>query len=120
MPASKVSKVQKGNYYKRKTKKWLEDKGFTCEYIEQYKRYWNEKQNRAGFVKRDLFGSDVLAMNGEQVIFANSVFGIENIAEHYKRYMELPFPKDTSIVQRWIVVWQPRVREPEIIEVGKT
>ena len=53
--------------------------------------------------------------NGE-IIFWNSVFNRTNISEHKKRFNEYPYP-DNPIIKRWILVWELRVKDPEIIEV---
>ena len=66
------------------------------------------------FIKRDLFASDLLAMNEEKIIFIQSKLGKKNIADAFKKYKELKTPTG---VKKWIVVWEIRVREPEIIEV---
>ncbi|MEM2615753.1 MAG: hypothetical protein QXO44_03295 [Thermoplasmatales archaeon] len=103
----------KSNYYRWKTKKWFQDKGYHVEYVEVYRRI--VKENKTILLKKDLFGADMIAMNANEIIFANSVFGRKNIAKHVKEFEKYPFP---DFVERWIVVWDKGKREPEIVEVG--
>jgi hypothetical protein len=102
----------KGNYYKLRTKKWFIAKGYACELLEKLQRIYIKGQ--VIFIKRDVFGSDGLAMNSEEIIFWNSKFGKLNIAKGIKEFHEHPYP---TIVKRWVVVWEFRAREPEIVEV---
>ena len=108
--------ANKGNYYRRKTKAWLEAKGYTVEYMEHYQRIF--KAGKVILIKKDLFASDVLAINDKEIIFANSILGRKNIASHIKGYLAYEFP-DIPQVKRWIIVWEERARgEPEIIDIA--
>jgi len=108
----------KGNYYKLKTKKWFKEKGYACEYLEKLQRIVvkDKKKNKSKviFIKKDVWGADGVAMNGEEIIFWNSKLGDKNIAEGLKEFAKYPYPKN---VRRWLVVWEVRKREPEIVEV---
>jgi len=112
-----MGKRDKGNYYKRKTKKWFIKQGYWCDYVERLQRIVTydkfTKEPKVIFVKQDLAGADLLAMNGEELIFANSKLGRKNIAEGLKEFAKFPYP---PFVKRWLVVWEVRAREPEIIE----
>lgn len=108
--------MKKGNYYKKKTKEWLEKEGFYCEYLEKLQRIYT--QGRIIYVKRDLFGSDLLAMNGEKIVFVQVKSGSKNTGINYKKAIEefkkYPFP---NFVDRWIIIWKERQKEPEIIDL---
>lgn len=104
----------KGSYYRLKTKKWFIDKGYDCENAEKNQRIFIKGQ--VIFIKKDIFGADLIAMTTEEIIFANSVLGRKNIASHIKEFNKYKYP---DFVKRWIVVWEERAREPEIIEVEK-
>lgn len=106
-------KVQKSDYYRWKTKKWFQEKGYYVEYLEVYRRI--VKDGKTLIIKRDLFGADMMAINGKELIFANSVLGRKNIAKHVKEFEKYPYP---SSVNRWVVVWEKGRREPEIVEIG--
>jgi hypothetical protein len=110
----------KGNYYKIKTKRWFEEKGYLCEYLEKLQRIVT-KDKKSGnekiiWIKRDLFYSDGIAiLPDKEIIFWNSKFGKSNIAEGFKNYNNLKLPKIPQI-KKWLVVWEVRKQEPEIIE----
>jgi len=104
--------ANKGNYYKLKTKKWFIDKGYACEYLEKLQRISTPRG--VFFIKRDVFAADGLAMNGDEMIFWNSKLGKKNIAQGLKEFAKHPYPAG---IKRWVIVWEPRVAEPEIIEV---
>lgn len=106
------SNAQTGQYYKHKTKKWFLDKGYAAEYIEQLQRIF--VKGRVILVKRDLFASDILAMNSSELIFAQVKFGKKNIAAAIKEFNKHTFP---PFCQKWIIVWELRAREPEIVLV---
>ena len=106
--------MNKGNYYKYKTKKWLEKDGYVCEYLEKNQRLFIK--DRVIFIKRDLFGADGLAMNDEQIIFWQCKLNKKNVALAIKEFNKFPFPS-CPCLSRWIVIWKPRIRQPEIIEV---
>ena len=103
--------MNKGSYYKLKTKKWFEEKGYETEIVEKLQRIWTPKG--VFFKKQDVFGADGISMNEQEIIFWNSKFGKSNIAEGLKEFAKYPFP---NFVKRWLVVWEARVREPEIVE----
>lgn len=103
--------MNKGNYWKVKTKKYLEADGFLVEYLEKLQRIVT-KDGKVIFIKRDLLESDGLACNSERFILWNSTTK-EHIAEHLKRYAKLELP---AFIERWVVVWALRQREPEIVE----
>ena len=105
--------MSKGNYYKTKTKKFLEEDGYTVEYLEKLQRIVN-KAGQVIHVKRDLLESDGLATNESDFILWN-VTDRAHAAAHVKRYAELRLP---PFIRCWVIVWEPRSKEPEIIEVG--
>lgn len=112
------TKKNRGNYYKLRTRNWFRKKGYDCELSEKLypiidKDKITGETKLIGYRKSDIFGSDMIAMNGEEIIFANSKFGRQNITEGLKEFAKYPFP---SCVKRWVVVWEFRAREPEIIE----
>jgi len=102
----------KGNYYKLRTKKWFLDKGYYCDYLEKYQRIFSK--GRVIFIKKDLAGADGFAMNGDSIIFWQCKLNRSHIAEGIKGFKQFPYP---NTVDKWIIVWKPRAKEPEIIEV---
>lgn len=108
-----MSNVSKGTYYKLRTKKWLLEKGYEAEYIERMQRIF--AHGEIIYVKRDLFASDILAMNGKEMIFIQVKFNTAKgkINEALRQFGEHKFPPGTK---RWIVVWMKGDHEPEIVE----
>ena len=106
--------MNRGNYYKLRSKRWFIDKGYQCDYVEKLQRIY--VKGRIIYVKKDLFGADLLAFRREpeEFILANSVYNRKNIASHIKVFKEYPFP---GFIKLWILVWEFRAREPEIVEV---
>ena len=116
--------MSKGQYYKHKTKKWFEDKGYFCDYVERLQRIFITKRRKKGiateqegrilFRKKDWAGADGIAMNEQEIIFWNSKLGKKNLAEGLKEFLKYPYP---SCVKRWVIVWEKKAREPEIYDV---
>lgn len=109
---TKAQSYKKGTYYRLKTKKWFKEKGYFCEYLEKTQRIYTK--GKVIFIKRDIAGADGLAMNEKEIIFWQAKLNTANIASAIKEFHKFPYP---DIVQRWIVVWTSRVREPQIVEV---
>jgi hypothetical protein len=109
-----MSTVSQGNLYKKKSKDWFIKKGYDCEYLEIYIR------KGRFYAKRDLFGSDGMAMNGNEIIFWNSK-STENIGKRRNEFIKkaneefgrFRFPTG---VRRQLLLWPLGAKEPEIIE----
>jgi hypothetical protein len=107
-----------GNYYKTKTKKWFKEKGYLCEYLERLQRITRENNKgikQTIYIKRDIWGADGMAMNEEEIIFWNSKKGKAHLSSGKKEFTKYPYP---PYIKRWLIVWEPRVKEPKIIEIG--
>jgi len=98
------------------TKDLLEKLGFKCEYLEKSQRIFTK--NKLIFIKKDLFASDILAISKEKIIFIQVKGGkkktgidIKKAIQEFKKY---PFP---DCVDRWIVIWREREKEPTIIDL---
>lgn len=109
--------VSKGNYYRIKSKSWLERKGYTVAYLELYGRIF--VNGKIIFTKKDLFASDLLAMKKDtpELIFVNSVFNTKNIAKHIKNFLAQPIPMN-DVIKCWLLVWKERAHDPEIINIA--
>jgi len=108
-----MSNASKGNYYKIKTKKYLEDKGYVCEYLEKMQRIYTN--GKVIFIKRDLLGADGCAISDSEFILWNAILNKANVASHIKAFKAYPQGGD---IKRWLFIWQERVKEPEILEVN--
>lgn len=104
---------QKGNYYKLRTKKWLEEKGYQVAFLERLQMVYTKDKTIP--IKKDQLGSDLLAVNDSEVIFIQVKLNKGHISDGGKEFAKFIFPE---FAKRWIVVWVPRAREPEIVECG--
>jgi len=108
-----MSTISKGNRYKYKTKKWLENQGFKVEYSEMV-RYYFDKGRRIP-IKKDLFFSDIIAVRSDLVAFVQVKVNRRNLSPAKALLGALAVPKN---VEKWIVVWTPRKKEPDIIKIA--
>lgn len=115
-PPRPRSNVSKGAYYKGRAKKYLQAQGYQVADMEVVRVVY--PPGRKPFpTKRDQFGADLLAVNGDEVIFVQvkggrtARTGISKARQEFERF---DFP---DYAKRWIMVWGYRAREPEIIEV---
>jgi len=111
-----ISAVAKGQYWKGRTKKFLEAQGYQVAFLERV--LWIQTARGRVPVKRDQFGSDLLAVNAETVIFVQVKGGESRrsqLAAARREFAMFAFPAGT---QQWIVCWAPRARLPEVIVVS--
>lgn len=114
-----ASTNSRGNYYKRKSKDHYKSLG----YVVQLTEFVTSRPIGGGkmvYVKKDVFGSDGIAMNGKEIIFWNSkstIAGDEQISWHKttgkKEFAKYPFPKS---VKKQLIIWQPR-KKPIIVDL---
>lgn len=112
-----ASNTSRGNYYKTKTKEYYEKLGYTVQITE----FMCGRQIAPGkiiYQKRDVFGSDGIAMNGKEIIFWNSKSTIINDIATVKssakiEFEKYPFP---SCVKKQAVIWEPR-KKPLIVDL---
>jgi hypothetical protein len=125
MVLKKKTKTQLGNFYKSKTREWFRKNGYACEYTEVLQGIYIPsktpgEKGRILYRKKDLFGSDGIAMNGKEIIFWNSKGTSmnepksSNLYKGAREMQKYPFP---DFVRRVLVVWKPRSKEPDIIKV---
>jgi hypothetical protein len=65
-------------------------------------------------VHKDLFGSDLIAMNGKEIIFVQCKSVKGDISKAEKEFTKYPFP---PLVQKWVVCWELRAREPIVKKI---
>ena len=102
--------ANKGAYYKRKTKDYFTELGYTTEYLEKLARI-QTKEGKVTYVKRDLFGADGMSMNETETILWGSCTKA-NLSRNIAKFKQYP----AGGLKRWLVVWEPR-KPPEIVEV---
>jgi len=114
----------RANYYRYRTKRWFQEKGYCCEYLETYRKIYDKERKKAFFIRRDLFAADGISMNRDRIIFWNSKFGLPDVQETkinegIEAFMKFPYPLCEHI-ERWLVLWKKRAREPEIIVIEES
>lgn len=120
------SSSAKGNYYKLRTKRWLEAQGYAVGFMERV--MWVRPKvvgERPIPIKVDQFGADLLAMNVSELIFVQAKLagrrdpqaGGTARMSALREFAKYPFP---PFVERWVVQWRPRAREPEITCVKRS
>lgn len=104
---------QKGNYYARRSKEWLEKQGWVVAKTE------TSKNCGAFTIRQDLWGSDYMAINGKEIMFIQVKFLADekdtgSVSHAKAEFNKYPFPK---CVKRVVHLWRLRKKEPIIIEV---
>lgn len=107
-----MSNSKKGNYYKLRTKKWLEKKGYQVSFLERLQSIYIN--GRVIFIKKDQMASDLLAVSDSEIIFIQVKLNKAHVADAIKEFHKFKFP---DMAEKWIVVWEVRAREPDIVEV---
>ena len=109
-----ISSAKRGAYYKSRTRRWLEQRGWQVADMEVVR--WVGAAERFP-VKRDQFGSDLLAVDHRGVVFIQVKGGKSatgNFPAARRAFSEHVFPAG---IRRWVVAWAPRAREPRIVEM---
>lgn len=107
----------KGQYWKTRTKKFLEHAGYAVAYLEAVHYIYTPKGRIP--VKRDQFASDLMAMNRIEIVFVQVKGGDhrrDHLADAKAAFAGYPFPAGTK---QWVVLWAPRARAPEIVVVSE-
>ena len=106
-----ASIVSRGNYYKRKSKEYYEKLGYTVQLTEFC--CGMIIKGRCIYRKIDIFGSDGIAMNGNEVIFWNSKATTRDVQDGISKmkssakleFEKYPFP---TSVKKQAIIWLPR------------
>lgn len=113
------STTQRGNYFKVKTKKYFEDLGYETQ-LTEFTCGRMIAPGKLIYVKKDVFSSDGISMNGKEIIFWNSKYSTSqdsedvSVREGIKDFDKHKFP---DCVKRQLVVWKLRVKKPQIIDI---
>jgi hypothetical protein len=113
-----ASASSRGNYYKNKTRDWYQERGYTVQ-LTEFLTVRPVGHGRVIYSKKDVFGSDGIAMNGDEIIFWNSKAAssprqvIDLRSKGKREFARFPFPKS---VRLQLVIWEPR-KKPLIVGV---
>lgn len=114
---AKRSTHAKGNYYRLRTKKWLEAQGYKVVPMEIQRRIFIPAKpgfpERVIFTKLDLWGADLLASNGRELIAVQVKTHITDTARGVRALCAAPWPDSVVL---WVVRWPFRGREPVITD----
>ena len=113
-----MSNSSRGNYYKNRTRDYLQKLGYTVQ-LTEFVSTRPVGNGKMIWTKKDVFGSDGIAMNGEEIIFWNAKTTIQSnkgITDMKKKgsdeFKKFPFP---PCVKRHLYIWEPR-KQPIIID----
>ena len=113
-----MNKTRKGNYYRTRTKKWMEKQGFSVELAEHKSRsFYRDKETgelKTFYSTHDIWGADLFAMDGDQFIAIQVKSNKGDISKGIKELVRHPYPE---FIDLWVAYWPERAREPEIHEV---
>jgi hypothetical protein len=109
-----MSTVSKGNYYRLKTKKFYEADGY--EVVTSEIRKPMPIKGKLIWISVDIFASDLIAMNGEDMLFIQVKANRGDVSKAVKEFEKHKFPP-ASIVRRMVVWWPERAKAPEVFEV---
>ena len=113
-----ASKVSRGSYYKKKTQAYYEKLGYETQ-ITEFMCGRQIAPNKIIYVKKDVFSSDGISMNGKEIIFWNSKHTLtgDTAMEKWRGSLAFNKHKFPDCVKRQLVIWQPRQKQPTIINV---
>lgn len=106
-----ATKQSKGNYYRLKTKKFLEADGYEVANAEVKKPV--PIKGRLVWIATDIFASDLIAMNGKEILFVQVKANRTDISKAVIAFSKHKFPKTIRKIAVW---WPPRAAVPEIFE----
>jgi len=107
------TKKQKGNYYQKRTKDWFIKEGYAVYIMENKRSIYLPKTGTVLYQTYDIAGSDLMAMNGEEIIFIQVKSNASDINKGMKELNAHPYP---DFVKKIVVLWELRSREPNIYD----
>jgi len=118
-----MNRTRKGNYYRTRTKKWLVREGYDVVVTEVTQRV-TRKDRETGelstiFIKHDLWGADLLAINDERIVAVQVKANAGDISRGLKELAGAPWSRSRS-VEMWCVHWPARrlmTQGPDVHEV---
>ena len=118
--SSPRARQRKGRYYLLKSRDYLKNLGYEVDIVEKTQRIVTKDDKGKRFVlfqKKDLWGADLVARNRDELIWVQVKSNKGDIGRGIKQLSEDENWPESDVVKRWVMCWEPRVREPEIVEV---
>lgn len=111
-----TSSAQRGAYYKARTKRWLESEGYQVADLEKVHWIFRNGQREIP-VKRDQFGSDLLAVSGRRLVFIQVKSGkiTGNFPEARRAFDSFRFP---PFAGRLVIAWAHGASTPRIVNMA--
>jgi len=106
-----ANKIQRGNYYRLKTKHFYEAEGY--EVVTSEIRKPMPIKGRMVWIATDIFASDLIAMNGEEILFIQVKTNRGDVSKAVKEFAKHQFP---PTIRKIVVCWPERASVPEIFE----
>lgn len=111
-----ASNVSRGSAAKGKTKKWLEARGYQVAHLELVR--WVYRGGRPAFaVKQDQFGSDLLAVGHNVILFVQVKYGKTarggSFPEARREFGRFVFPDGVRCL---VIAWPDDASIPRLVE----
>lgn len=104
---------KKGNYYKARTKKWLESLGYEVAHMERALMV-PKGDGKLFPIKKDQLGSDLMGSSPERIVFVQVKLGPRSKANDAAReFAKHAFPPSALL---WIALWERGFHEPVIVD----
>jgi len=104
----RINTFQKGQRSKYKSKKYLSERGYWCEYSEFFLSQGKIK------IKKDLFFSDMIAVREDRILFIQIKSNKNDVRRAAKDFKDLNLPPNCYKI---IMLWEDRAKKPKIIKV---
>ena len=105
------NKIQRGNYYRLKTKHFYEAEGYEVANAEVKKPM--PIKGRLIWIATDIFASDLIAMNGKEILFIQVKTNRGDVSKAVAEFAKHQFP---PTIRKIVVCWPERASVPEIFE----
>jgi len=104
-----ANKIQRGNYYRLKTKHFYEAEGYEVANAEVKKPM--PIKGRLIWIATDIFASDLIAMNGKEILFIQVKTNRGDVSKAVAEFAKHKFPEN---IRKVVVCWPDRAGEPDV------
>jgi hypothetical protein len=104
-----ANKIQRGNYYRLKTKHFYEAEGYEVANAEVKKPM--PIKGRLIWIATDIFASDLIAMNGKEILFIQVKTNRGDVSKAVAEFAKHKFPEN---IRKVVVCWPERASVPDV------